>query len=323
MFYIAFSGFWGSEYQNIFRLLSPFVVFLSVRIFVKDKKQLGILFWAIFLTYIPTIALSSILIFFDKSIEVVNYYTGLSRHSGLIINAHGLSHLMIFFTFISLYIFLDKIYMKPVYKWMIFFFLLLSYYNIYYSYVRNGYLSIVIFWSIFTFYCEKKYWIFLAFIILIVGVLNYDNLSTIFWQTDEHSINAASSGRLTIWKHNIDLFINQDIFKKICGWGLIEYRSVIGAKNFPASSHNDYLQLLMETGLVGLILYFLILFMLISDAYKITKYKFLKYNYLSSIITFMFISMVTNGWVLRVECGQLFWSFIGGVYILRKEDNKA
>ena len=316
-FYVIFSALWGSTYQNIIRVISPFVAFISVRTFADKESKIRVLFWAIFFSYILPITISSFLIFFESSIESVSYFTGLNRYQGVFYNAHALSHSMVFFSFITLFLYFDSFSMKSIFKWMMFAVLILSYYNIYNSYVRNGYFAIILFWSTFTFLYNKKYWVFLILLIFFLVLVNYDQLSTVFWQTDELNIDHASSGRFTIWEHNINLFINQDIFKKICGWGLIKYEHVIGKKNFPASSHNDFLQLLMEVGIVGLVLYMSIIFFLIYDVLRIKNNNGLKNVYLSAIITFLFISMVTNGWVFRIESGQLFWSFLGGAYFLK------
>lgn len=87
-------------------------------------------------------------------------------------------------------------------------------------------------------------------------------------------VDASSLGRLYIWKSAWEFFINSDLFHKIFGSGfgcffLIPQKYVIfDGLRHSFGAHNNYLNALCETGLVGLVAFFAFFALSLRVLYK-------------------------------------------------------
>lgn len=139
--------------------------------------------------------------------------------------------------------------------------------------------------------------------------------------TGNIDLDTASTGRLTIWKHNLLLFMDATIEEKLMGVGLgNEAKHIIHKRDILYSSHNDYLSLLLTTGIIGVALYLLLLFFLLRDIVRSRIDCRFKYLFLSLLIAVGVMNALSNSYIHRFELSQLFWLFMGIFYVLR--DNK-
>ena len=95
----------------------------------------------------------------------------------------------------------------------------------------------------------------------------FDDIKKVVTQEDAISksskgfdINAAGSGRIGIWKHNLELFADLPMTTKLLGVGLGN-----DLENLPGNvnkrwygSHNDYMSLMITTGVFGVLFYLMI-----------------------------------------------------------------
>jgi O-antigen ligase len=185
----------------------------------------------------------------------------------------------------------------------------------------------IVFWSIYLWGANKKR-LFLAIIACgLIAIFASQKVETIFWQTGhlikEHDLNAASSGRLTIWRHNLQIYLDSTILQKLFGHGLgSEGRK---AAHFVApfgASHNDYLSLLMLLGLIGLLIYLTLLASLLWDIYTCELDKRTKYLFLGIFASAAVMNFLSNAVIFRIELSQYFWLFMGFFYFA-KEGAKA
>ncbi len=145
-------------------------------------------------------------------------------------------------------------------KWALLFLLIISFFCLFKTYARNTYLGLVFFWAIALWGYNKKYFFIVLISSLIIGVLYLGTFQQIFFKTQEFDINTASSGRLFLWEHNINIFLTSSFDRKLLGHGLELDLIALSAQRYDIwSSHNDYLHLLLQLGGVGLLAYLLIL----------------------------------------------------------------
>ena len=131
--------------------------------------------------------------------------------------------------------------------------------------------------------------------------------SLLFWKTDEHDLDRASSGRLTLWSHNLCLFADLPLYAKMLGSGLgSESKTVLGGEDQIWSSHNDYISLLMTQGLIGLLLYGAIICVLVRDIIHFGLDRKMRAVFLLPVLTVTATSMLTNGYISRFELSQMF-----------------
>jgi len=106
------------------------------------------------------------------------------------------------------------------------------------------------------------------------------------------------SWRLTVLKESLPIFLKSPVF----GYGFGTFpqvweanRSIYRQADDSAESHNDYLRMLIENGVIGLALYVFLLFGFLFKSYQLQKIS--KQNYLflfAWIIVFAFLSSSDN-----------------------------
>ncbi|MGG3692575.1 O-antigen ligase family protein [Heyndrickxia ginsengihumi] len=114
-------------------------------------------------------------------------------------------------------------------------------------------------------------------------------------------LEAVTSGRLTWWKIDIDTFLNFDFFNKLFGVGN-DFVYYINKTQYGLDiwAHNDFIQLLLATGFVGLSGYVIIISYLYITLFKIRKKIPVK---LMPEIVLVFIASIAmfNGYYLGTQ----------------------
>lgn len=87
------------------------------------------------------------------------------------------------------------------------------------------------------------------------------------------NLQDGGNGRVDIWTDVIRRFQNNSIFEKIFGVGY-EGVSKTSAMMFNYSAHNDFLEILFDYGIVGLVFFLLTIFELIKELIKMYKCKY-------------------------------------------------
>jgi O-antigen ligase len=237
------------------------------------------------------------------------------RQFGVYVGPHSLAHAMLFFSFIYIYSITSLFPSKTIVNYLLHFLFVASVYCLWNSYVRSAYVGFIVFWASYLFLYKKRYFIIFLSLFIIFFIWKLPDLKTIFMKTEEFSLNAASSGRMTLWTHNMFLFLDSPFYYKLLGHGIgSELKTVYGAMDQVWSSHNDYLTLLMTVGIFGLILYLSIIIVLLKDIIYSDVNKNIKAIFLSSVLSLLTTSMVTNSFIVRFEISQLFWIFMGCFY---------
>ena len=316
--YCFLSIFWGSQLRIIAQVTLPFILFFAIRVMINKSEEIKLLLTVVIIAYCFLLVGSLYQIIQGTSIEMVESITGLERHAGMFKRIKPFSFAMFFFSvFFYIQVAINKLANKQI-KWGLFILLIISFFCIFKSYARSAYIGLIIFWAISLWGYNKKYFSIVLILSLIMGLLYLTNLEQIFFKTQEFDVNVATSGRIFIWEHNIELFLESDFDRKLMGHGLgVVSSSVIGAGREIWSSHNDYLHVLMALGIIGFVLYFLIFLLLLKDAYvsQIDKRtKFFYYGIIISMIAMNFASGVT---LYQVGISQQFWMVMGFFYVFR------
>lgn len=322
--YCVVSLLWGSDITIIARVTLPFIVFFATRIFITESKLIGLILLIIVIGYFIPIVVSTYNIISGQSVGMVSYWTNIQRFQGAFGKIHVLAYAMLFFMFVCCLF--NRIY-QPAGKLtqiLLFVLQIFALFCLYKSYVRTVMVGFIIFWSIYLWGTNKKR-LFLAIIacILIAGI-NYQKIEVIFWQIGQHGqtkldLNAASSGRLYIWNHNIQLFFDSSIPQQLLGRGLgCESRMPVGSETAVWQPHNNYLNLLMSVGVVGLFIYLTLLAILLRDIYSCDLDRGNKYLFGGMVASIIVMNFLSNAVILRVELSQYFWLFMGFFYSLKE-----
>ena len=325
--YCIVSIFWGSAVSIVARVTLPFIVFFAIRIYITDSKQVGVILLAIVAGYLIPIAMSTYDTILGQSVNMVNYWTGITRFEGVFKGAHAFAYAMLFFSFIFCLLNQTRQFEGNLAKYGLLIFQLLAVFCLYKSYTRTALGGFIIFWTIYLWGTNKKRFFLAVMACLVIAVLSYQKIETIFWQTGGHArtgyhnLDAASSGRIYIWNHNIQLFLDSSLPQQLLGRGLgCESRTVIGSEVAVWQPHNNYLNLLMSVGVIGLFIYLSLLAFLLWDIYRSGLDKSRKCLFTGIIVSTAIMNFLSNAVVFRVELSQYFWLFMGLFYFYKERD---
>ena len=320
LLFIIFCGMsfaWGThQFRDFSKLTLPFVFFFYTRTCILEKDKIDSFFKFYIIGFFIPLILSTICIVLGLNIQAVEFLSKVPRHSGVYNGAHTLAYQMSFFSFVFCYnLFLsdNKNRNIKIFCWIMFIFTVFCLFK---SYTRTAYIGFVLFWGIFFFGNNRKYFYILAMILVIIGTLFSYQLSNIFLkQKGEADLNVASSGRIEIWEAYSSSFIDSSFPEKVLGKG-------IGWK-VPGTpgAHNEFLQLLIENGLVGLFLYASILISILIDIFSCRNVK-IKYFFGGILIPLIIMSFGSNVIISFFELSILLWIFMGFFYNLNEMNNE-
>lgn len=108
---------------------------------------------------------------------------------------------------------------------------------------------------------------------------------------------ATGSGRINIWRQGIDTFFNKDLFVILFGAGANQASTMAASGDINWSPHNNYLEILYNYGIFGLIIFVLFFMSLFFTSKTNEKQTMLVYIILSCITIVPFI-YVTPIWII-------------------------
>jgi len=183
-------------------------------------------------------------------------------------------------------------------------------------------ISIVVFLIYQPTYSKKKLIkIFMYIMIIFVSVLSilyitptlgYDNMvledfifrtSEIEKKLDTFSQSGRYVGRLGIWNHAIQIFMHTTLMVKLVGNGGGEAMALMGY-----STHNGFLKLLLEYGIISILLLLSLMFELFKGCAR-TSMVNASSSYIISLLTFILLKNMTNSHFPGA-------TFLGTVFIL-------
>lgn len=321
IFYCILSALWGSEYKDIARKITPFLLIFLVASSVKSEAQIKVLLIAIVIGYIYPILGSMYAIILDIDKGYLVYHTGDIRSIGIFLNTHSLGHSMLFFIFIYYLLRFYYTIISKFFRVMLDLLFICSLYCFYKAGTRTTYVGFLIFLSIILWRNHKIYLLLFLTMLIIVVIFRYDKISSVIWQTSDirrQSLDSASSGRLSIWRHDINTYIDFSIDKKLLGSGLGSENSPFLLKKEPIiSAHNDYLSLLLTLGVVGFLSYVFIYCVLFTDIFFFKSNVLIRTYAMGTFLSVVVMNGLSNSYISRVELAQGIF-FIYGVFYCYK-----
>ena len=316
---------WGSNVSEITKFIFPLFVYFLIRVtkitFEDGHKIIKLLV----ITLSFPMLLNALLMLFDYGSRGIGYRSGLERFQGIYGGPHTLAHESMIYIFLIIFMLMISKELKIEYnknwKYIIIALLVVGLFNIYKSYTRTVYLGLIIF-SLAYLVGNKKFLILL--IILLISfffVIKSDLFQSIFVDVvkpleGEQAIETMGSGRIGLWKYNfLNYYSNPE--KWIIGLGLgseeIKNRFFFGA------SHNDILSLLVSLGVVGLTLYFIIVFLFAKSLLFSSMNLNFKIFAICYILSTLTMNMLSNSYLNRIQLGQYNYLILGILISIRDE----
>jgi O-antigen ligase len=227
-----------------------------------------------------------------------------------------LGNLMVISTFLGIYKFIvsNKYLGKILYG----IFVVLSLFVLILSKCRSTLLglfaSVFIFFFFYSWRLSKKATLTISFCILILFFMFHPYIQEIsrstFSADETGTIDRSTIGRILIWKGAISHFAKAPIIEKLSGIGMgnfitVRYNHFLEAGRFTTGAHNNFLHVLIELGVVGLIIYITLFILQLVLLYK-KKTDLLAQIYLFATLTLLFSSLTQETFWFQPVFGN-FW----------------
>jgi len=209
--------------------------------------------------------------------------------------------------------------------------ILIIFITIYKTYTRNAWLGAIIIlltWCLLRKNLKGIFFIFgLCVLVFIFNPSVQDRFSDINKLFNNRIASSTESdkllsGRYSIWKSNIEYFIyNSSMTEKMFGNGYDVYEKVHVSHPYleDINEHNNYLTLLMNTGICGLFLYSFFIFMLFRESFKLllrTKEKYFKdFSQVFISVLFAYVIMCFSTAMILKTNYQYYFSVLAGFVI--------
>lgn len=255
------------------KFILPPITYVIFKSFIRDRLHfIRCLKWMLIGLLVPTL-ISIVFIAQGKGLNQLNYWTGLQRYQGVFVNPHNFGHTMNFMLMIAIIFIWFKFTTEKsrgarfTASELILLGLVIAsgLFALYVSYVRTAWLGLVIFILIFAYKYSKKLTSVIVVGMVIGGLLLLPFLKLVFHDIaevaeGERSAERIASGRPYIWGHNWEIFKKLTFDRKLAGVGIGNRGHVLSTqhgKDNVWNSHNDFLEVFMQTGIIGFIIFLL------------------------------------------------------------------
>ena len=322
-FYWFLSILWGSYIREVARYTLPFLLFFLVRTSLTNNDQIALFLEYLIMGYSYLILASFFSIIMGSSETVYMYYSDYERYQGVTQGVHALAHSMMFFTFFfAFYLTMNKPKNKIIYP-LAFVLFIISIYCLVLTYTRTVLFGFIIFWTCYLFPTNKKLFFILILMTLPLIVVFQDQAERVIFQDknpqlnhiDEADLDHASSGRLTIWQMDLDILSRRELSEIFLGLGIgADGNEMYDPHRKFIQAHNDYLSIVMSSGIFGLIIYLIIFGTIFKKILSLNPITEKKYFFIAFFISILVMGFVSNSYVGRFEMTQYLWLFMGLIY---------
>jgi O-antigen ligase len=306
--------------RNLAKLIIPFFTYTIARnVLTSTAEYLKVLLLMI-IGFVPPVLLSAGLIASGGGLEQFgnNYWTGIPRWAGVFAGSHNLGHSMTFLLMaigIYLVVLKDRYGKTPLPLVMKILFVTLAaaaLYCLWMSQVRTALVGLVAFMAVFLFFTNRKA---LIVSVAVVGVVIVAFLPLLFpylfpdlvmIQKGQGDMSYIASGRPVFWENNLKLFAGLSFDRQLAGVGIgnKEGEAVYTGEGF-MDSHNDFLEVLIHTGIVGFVLFLAMQIVFFRAILRLNGA--VKYGFLAFFLAIAIMNFSSNSYISRFGLGQMYY----------------
>lgn len=302
IFFAILSIFFADDLSYFFhdlgRLLTSFIILLNLSFcfYILGQRKFFDMFFPILILmtfYEVYLSVLPYLTYFKGSGFVNWIYVNVppGNFKGIAGNKNITAALYVFKIPFLLY-FLDK--KSLIYKFFIYLALFLSFIILFFLQTRSTYISLsllLLFYLLYLLLNKRDVFIYRFFYLISTFLISFIFFSNIqkslvnenkdSFSTSIKSIelsNDSSSNRFSLWSHTIDYISNKPFGAGLGNWKLesIPYWNQIGGSyQVPYHAHNDFLEMTVETGVLGGAFYFVLFMIPIWTSFK---FSFINYK---------------------------------------------
>jgi O-antigen ligase len=321
-----------SSLKSYVKWVLPPLSYIVLKRAIRDEAQYVRCLLILIIGFIVPVAASAWLTLHGKGLGFEVYWTGLKRYEGVYNNVHTFGHnmglvIMLLALFVTLMksrgAIVSRRFRTLTYLW----FLplgVVALYCLYASQVRTVYIGLLVFAVVLLYQLNKKALVAFIATLAVVVISSAAIVQTVFFDVVDatkggRAVEQAGSGRPIIWKHNLAIYSELGLDRKMAGVGIgntvIEGGNRIGGDEISLNnvwnSHNDFLEVLMETGAVGFLLVVAIFALLLRSILRMPGQD--KYGFLAFFLAVVVMNVLSNSYISRFGLAQIFFMVI--VYV--------
>lgn len=319
--------------RELARLIIPVITYTLARnilIDIADYKKM--LRWMLAGLSVP-IFLSTALILAGGGMENTraDYFTGTFRWQGVYAGSHSMGHNATFFLMVAaIYVGVfgkNGLEGQGADSWPVRIILLTTaiaaLFCLGMSQVRTALLGLTTFVVVYLYFRNRKaLFLFIgvsavAVVLLFPVIKPYVAPELVMAEKGQGDLTYIGSGRFYIWATALTEFTNLPLDQKIAGFGIGRHLTVFGDE---LVSHNDYMDLLLRTGIVGLLLYLLreLLFLKAIFGVQAVRVRQLFFCLFAAVVV---MNMVSVSYIGRFGLGQMYAMVLAYVGLRRSAEN--
>lgn len=320
--------FEAAQVRYVFKLLIPLFSYIVVKNIVHERADyMNMLFWLIVASSIPVLV-SAGLILAGSGIDRVNYWTGVVRYEGAYVESHSFGHSMTLFLMMLVVYFgllRDHGGAPPALKWAAAGVAAVALYCLYMSQVRSAIVGLIVFAAVYLYFLSKKWLLIGAVAASVIAVTTVS-----YWlyvlvpelevkqRGMEVNVMELGSGRPTYWLHDLKLYLDLPIDQKIAGVGIgTGDPAADQAVEYKLYGHNDWLDILTQTGLVGFSLFALLQILVFRSILGLSGRE--RYLFLALFLAVTIMMFVSNSYMWRIQVSQIYYMILAFLEIAPRE----
>lgn len=139
-----------------------------------------------------------------------------------------------------------------------------------------------------------------AFLVVVLSFVLQNYLSSALSSrfTLQSVIESGGTGRIDIWKRALIIFSSSNVFQMLFGYGFGSFPDVLSRySGWYVASHNDFIGVLLDLGILGLVLFLLLWRKMISHCYHGERYTELG----------ILVAMLVSSMSMEMTIKKMFW----------------
>lgn len=320
-----------SNFRETLRLIIPLLGYIVVGNVVANRQgYLRVIQWMI-IGFAVAVLVNTAVIVNGGGVESVSYWTQVPRWQGVYDGPHTLGHYMLFVVFLlSVYVVLrrnfspsEKTRRYTAKKILLVMVAVGAVFCLGMSQARTAMVGLVLFLIGYGYIYHRRAWLIGLLVAVGVGVAVAPKVAPIVFHdayfvaegrgTDED----LGSGRPKIWQAHWDLLMSAPLDKKLAGVGVGNRELLVKNPLGVWSSHNDWLELLVQTGFVGAALYLAIQIALLFRILRVEGNE--RYVFLMIFLAVSVMNAVSNSYVTRFGLAQLYYLLMAYVEVTARQ----
>lgn len=310
---VAISVIYSADtlWREVARLLIPLFTYVVVKNVVRDRDEyFRLMGWMIIGFVIPT-ALSVWFTLSGRGVEIINYWTGVERWRGIYHGSHDMGHNMAFLLMlIALYLTTnghatDKRW-STLRSWGLAVLAAAAAYCLYMSRVRTTLVGVTVFAVILSYRLNRKVFVGLLLAVGLIASLGLPFVKQVLFPDlvmVEKGVGDRTellSGRPRIWMQNLKEYWALPLDRQLAGVGVGSTKT----EEEVLDSHNDYLDILLQTGVVGLMLFILLQALFLRAIFRLPDLRE-RVAFAALFCAVNVMNLLSNSYVARFGLGQM------------------